>query len=374
MSELNRFFDTRQDIIVESWIYRMEQAYPGYFGMDQLLMQGRKYIRMVADIESPMKEHPLFKEYERWCQMLFQKKVSIELIMDSSRFFREAILDAAAEYEIERSALTRLIAGVISRIDYFQSAIYIHFWDHAHYRIERQDKLIEDMHDEKLNLIGKMASSMAHEIRNPLTTIRGFFSLIRRTLPAAELGAVERYMDIIDKEFHTIEMQITGFLSFSRKPIADEDSVYIPLNELIERTLLLVTPLLLNENIELELSLQEELRAKIQKASVMQVFSNLLNNAIDALRDAEGERRISVHTYSEGDSACVRIGNTGPEIPAEIRPMLFDPFVTTKSDGTGLGLAICKQIVERNGGTISFESDPERTAFTVAFVGAAGSA
>ncbi|MBO7742703.1 GHKL domain-containing protein [Paenibacillus sp. MWE-103] len=371
MSELNRFFDTQQDIIVESWIYRMEQAYPGYFDLDELRIQGRKYVRLVADVEIPMKEHPLFKEYERWCQMLFQKKVSIEHILNSSQFFREALLDALAEYDVERAALTRLIAGVISRIDHFQSAIYIYFWDHAHYRIERQDKLIEDMHDEKLNLIGKMASSMAHEIRNPLTTIRGFFTLIRKTLPAGELGAVDRYMDIIDKEFHTIEMQITGFLSFSRKPIADEDSVYISLNELIERTLLLVGPLLLNENIELELSLQESLRVKIQRSSVMQVLSNLLNNAIDALRDAEGERKILVHTYSEGETACVRIGNTGPEIPAELRPTLFDPFVTTKSDGTGLGLAICKQIVERNGGTITFESDPERTTFTVAFDSAA---
>jgi two-component system, sporulation sensor kinase D len=367
MSELNRFIDTKQDIIIESWIYSMEQAYPGYYDLDQLRIQGRKYVELIADIHIPMKEHSVFKDYEHWCRQLFQKKVSIDHILSSSQFFRGALIDALSEFDVERSEFTRLMAVLISRIDQFQSAIFMYFWDHAHVKIERQDKLIENMHDEKLNLIGKMASSMAHEIRNPLTSIRGFFALIRKCLPMNDLVTIERYLDIIDHEFHAIEMQITGFLSFSRKPIADEDSSLVPLNELIERTLLLVTPLLTNENIELDLSLQEGLTVKIQKSSVIQVFSNLLNNAIDALRDVKGERKISVHTISDSASTFVHIGNTGPEIRHEIRTKLFDPFVTTKSDGTGLGLAICKQIVERNGGTISFESGPVRTIFTVMF-------
>ncbi|NBD23236.1 sensor histidine kinase [Paenibacillus glycinis] len=365
MSEFIRFFETHTGTIIENWIYRMETAYPGQNNLDLLRALSKKYIVLIADIDIPLDHHPIYREFEVWCENLLQQKVTIDQVLKSSAFFREAFIDAIAEFDAERSELMRLIACAISRIDTFQATIYTYFWKHAHGKIQAQDKLIEDMHDDKLNLIGKMASSMAHEIRNPLTTIKGFFVLVRKLLPPDELGKIDNYLDIIDHEFRNIEMQITGFLSFSRKPIADEDSIVTPLNELIEKTLLLVSPLLLNENIDLSLSLQEGIRVKIQKVSVVQVFSNLLNNAIDALREGKGDRKIIVLTYADDAYTYVRISNTGPEIPQEMQQRLFAPFVTSKSDGTGLGLAICKQIVERNGGTISFESNRHETSFTV---------
>ncbi|RAP77578.1 sensor histidine kinase [Paenibacillus montanisoli] len=243
-----------------------------------------------------------------------------------------------------------------------------YFYDQARGRIEQQDKLIEDMHADKLNLIGKMASSMAHEIRNPLTSIKGFIVLIRKVLSPNELQSIEKYLDIIDNEFRNIEMQITGFLSFSRKPIADETPELTAINCLIEKTLLLVNPLLLNENIELLAHVEDGLQAHIQKIALIQVFSNLINNAIDALRDSGGRQRlITIRAFADGGHVYVRISNTGPEIPSVIQTSLFDPFVTGKAEGTGLGLAICKQIVERNDGNITFETNSRETTFTLRF-------
>lgn len=209
---------------------------------------------------------------------------------------------------------------------------------------------------------------MAHEIRNPLTSIKGFIVLIRKILPPAALHIIDKYLTIIDSEFRNIEMQITGFLSFSRKPIAEENAESTPISTLLEKTLVLVNPLLLNENIELVLDVEEGLEAHLQKLAMIQVFSNLLNNAIDALRESDRlPRLIAIKAYVDGKYVYVRISNTGPEIPASIQASLFDPFVTGKTEGTGLGLAICKQIVERNGGEIRFETGSKETTFTLRF-------
>ncbi|QHW34750.1 HAMP domain-containing histidine kinase [Paenibacillus rhizovicinus] len=367
MSEIERFFETHQDTIVANWIHRMDMAYHRQYNLDALRLRGLFFIDIIADIHIPIEQHRRYKGYEQWCEELFQNNIPINHILQGSLFFREAFLETISEFDVERSELVRIIASVASRLDAFVLTIYQYFWDHVRGKIEQQNKMIEDMHADKLNLIGKMASSMAHEIRNPLTTINGFVALIRKALPATGQDAVKKYLDIIDHEFQNIEQQIKGFLSFSRKPIADEEYTSAQLNLLIEKTLLLVNPLLLNENIELNLNRQDGLQILIQEASVIQVFSNLLNNAIDALREKKDDRRIVVQTYSEDTHAYVKITNNGPEIPREIQQKLFDPFVTGKTDGTGLGLAICKQIVERNNGAITFETSRDATSFIVRF-------
>ncbi|WP_308635164.1 two-component system sensor histidine kinase NtrB [Paenibacillus silvisoli] len=368
MSDIIRFFETHKSGIIDSWIGRLERAYPGEYNADKLRQQCIRYVQLIADIHIPIEQHEVFSDYRAWCELLFSKRIPIEHILQSSLFFREAFFERVGEFEADRAELVSVIAHVVYRIDQFQTVVYSYFFDHARGKIEQQDKLIENMHDDKLNLIGKMASSMAHEIRNPLTSIKGFTVLIRKVLPPASLHMIDKYLDIIDNEFRNIEMQITGFLSFSRKPIAEENPELTPINSLLDKTLLLVNPLLLNENIEFTAHLEPGLTAHVQKVAIIQVFSNLMNNAIDALRDAEGrERMIAVKAFSDGAYIYVRISNTGPEIPAAIQASLFDPFVTGKAEGTGLGLAICKQIVERNNGEITFQTNSRETTFTLRF-------
>lgn len=367
MNEHFVFFEAHKVEIVDNWVIRLVMAYPHHFDSTQLKIMGDRYLSLILDVHIPIEQHPVFQEFKYWCEMLCNKNAPLDQILQSSAFFRESLLESLSQFDAEFATLLHVISIVSSRIDAFQTAVYKYFWSHAHGMIEQKDKTIEDMHEDKLNLIGKMASSMAHEIRNPLTSIKGFFTLIRKTLPGSALGMIEKYMEIIEHEFHNIEMQITGFLSFSRKPIVEENPVAAPLNELIEKTLLLVNPLLINENIELSLMLPEGLIVNVQKVAMLQVFSNLLNNAIDALQEVKGERKITIHSFADDYHIYLQFSNTGPEIPSEIQQSLFNPFVTSKSDGTGLGLAICKQIVERNGAIISFVTNKRETSFTVRF-------
>lgn len=233
--------------------------------------------------------------------------------------------------------------------------------------ITDQNKRLDELHEDKINLIGKMAASMAHEIRNPLTSIKGFIRLIREQLRKQAPDHAEKYLDIIDAEFENIQMQITGFLSFSKKRVIEQPFADIMLERLMESVLVLVKPRMINENIDLIMDIQNELTLYVQKAPIQQVLSNLINNGIDALTERRGNRTIKIHSKEDRNHIFVMITNNGPEIPREIRDTLFEPFVTSKSDGTGLGLAICKQIMKDNNGDIEFVSEKDETTFMLRF-------
>lgn len=208
---------------------------------------------------------------------------------------------------------------------------------------------------------------MAHEIRNPLTTIVGFVKLIRNQLPSVDPIKLKEYLDIIDREYINIQMQITGFLGFSKKNVMEEPFVAITSSALITAVLEMATPRLINENIHFINQVAEESELLIQKVAIQQVMSNLLNNSIDALAEKEEDKRLKVEGYYEGDQYVISVSNNGPEIPEAIRSSLFQPFVSGKRDGTGLGLAICKQIMIKNNGNINFISNAEQTTFYIKF-------
>lgn len=234
---------------------------------------------------------------------------------------------------------------------------------------ERMRENLDKLHDDRLNLIGKMASCMAHEIRNPLTSIAGFLKLIRYdVLNGRQVQTqLERYLDVIDDEFKTINMQINGFLSFSRNNAFEEEKINISANELILSTLNLLNPRLSNENINLQLKGGENTYFTIQKISIQQVISNIISNAIDALISVKTDRKITIECVENDEYVCIHIKNNGPEIPEALKNSLFLPFITNKESGTGLGLAICREIMIKNNGKIEFHSNDKETNFMLAF-------
>ncbi|MCL6603205.1 MAG: HAMP domain-containing histidine kinase [Paenibacillus sp.] len=234
---------------------------------------------------------------------------------------------------------------------------------------ERMRENLDKLHDDRLNLIGKMASCMAHEIRNPLTSIAGFLKLIRYDVLNGRQGQtqLERYLDVIDDEFKTINMQITGFLSFSRNNAFEEEKIEISANELIHSTLYLLNPRLSNENINLQFIGGESTYFIIQKISIQQVISNIVSNAIDALISVKTDRMITIECVENEECVCIHIMNNGPEIPEALKNSLFQPFITNKESGTGLGLAICREIMIKNNGKIEFHSNDKETNFMLSF-------
>lgn len=218
--------------------------------------------------------------------------------------------------------------------------------------------------NDKLAMLGKIAAAIAHEIRNPLTSIRGFIQLLRPHLLA--LGK-EEYARIILSEIDRANEIINEFLN-SSKPSAPMMQL-VPINSLLKEVILLTESeaLMKGSVVDYEES-TEVLHVSIDVKQVKQVILNILKNALDAIVELGGERegRIDVISRKEGRYAEITIRDNGKGMEKQTMNRLFDPFFTTKAEGTGLGLSVSYRIIRNHGGFIKVDSNiGEGTEFTI---------
>ena len=218
---------------------------------------------------------------------------------------------------------------------------------------------------EKLASVGKLAASVAHEIRNPLTAIKMWLFSIQKEVGGTE--ALDRKFAIVAEEIHHLEGIVREFLEFSRPPELKISAV--PVASVLDKTLKLVEPRLADRGIRASREDQPNLpRIMADPEQLKQVFINLLNNAAE-VTDAAGCIRIATAAESDTEGRkmiVVRISDSGPGMPEEVAGRIFEPFFTTKDNGTGLGLCIAARIMARHEGRIVLESsDQQGTTFAV---------
>lgn len=357
-----RYIRNNERQIVDQWFEEMSQY--DYTVMDLVKPYHFHHLfGYLLDLKVPLHQHELTAALSDYCQMLSEHGITSEEVRVSATVMRNLLID---HHEATFMPFPiHVVKEVIGRLDELETAINN---EYAKLELIKRENDITELHEDRLSLIGKMAASMAHEIRNPLTSIKGFLKLIRANIPADSSPNIEKYINIIESEFENIHMQITGLLSFSKKQIIEESFSYLSANQLLHSMISLLSPRLINENVELKVDEQEIFYIRGQKVALQQVISNILNNGIDALSMNQDRNKIMrIDIFSDEQASYIAISNNGPEIPEEVRGVLFRPFTTTKEDGTGLGLAICKQIMEKNNGDISFESTSEETTFTLIF-------
>ncbi|GAE34016.1 ATP-binding protein [Halalkalibacter akibai] len=220
-------------------------------------------------------------------------------------------------------------------------------------RKENQRLVVEA---EKLGITGQLAASIAHEIRNPLTSIKGFMALARE----GELKL--DFISIIDKEIERIET-IASELLVLGKPTSMK-TVESNATTLLQNSFTLMQSQANMEGVLLEfLSTEEFLPIQCNEEQIKQVFINLIKNAIEA---TSNNGQILLKIYKQNNKACIEITDNGKGIPEQIQDKLGQPFYSTKENGTGLGLMICYNIIHQHGGTINFKSKENKgTTFNV---------
>jgi signal transduction histidine kinase len=236
--------------------------------------------------------------------------------------------------------------------------------------LSAREKALKDanmrlMESEKMSALGQLGAGIAHEVKNPLTSIRGYAQMGQRKLPGDH--PMSEYFKTIEKETERSLEILKNLLRFARQETA-EMSV-IDLNAVVSDTVKLVTHQLMMKDVKVESRLCERpLHVTGNANQLEQVLLNLCINAGDAM-EGKGEGTITVFTDTVGEgTARIRVADTGSGIPPEVVSKIFDPFFTTKpvGKGTGLGLSVSYGIVKEHKGEIAVESRVgQGTTFTI---------
>ncbi|MEH7526327.1 EAL domain-containing protein [Bacillus sp. JJ1503] len=201
---------------------------------------------------------------------------------------------------------------------------------------------------ETLSVIGQLAAGIAHEIRNPLTAVKGFLQMMQQEIDKA------KYIDIMLSEIHDIEKVIKEFLTLA-KPQAIQ-TLETDINDLIQKVVTLISTQAILKNIKIVQKINPELPLiYCDNYQIKQLLINILQNSIQAV-DNGGHITIRA-TWDGSEQIKIRVIDKGCGISKDRMKRIFEPFYSTKEKGTGIGLMICHKIIQDHGGTIHIDSE-----------------
>ncbi|RIV22842.1 GHKL domain-containing protein [Alicyclobacillaceae bacterium I2511] len=238
------------------------------------------------------------------------------------------------EYSVQPPASPRLFRFVIGK-------------DVTHVR-QAEDHMQEI---DKMSLVAEMAAGIAHEIRNPMTTLKGFVQLLQQRVTGQQ-----DYLDLMLSELQRIEFIVTEFLNLAR-PHSPHSELQ-NLNQLVEQVSALMQSQAIVYNAAIRVTpCSQPVQVLCDENQLKQVFINILKNAIEAMSKG-GTIRMSIHTKPEDAEVTVRICDEGVGMKADQLQRVGQAFYTTKEQGNGLGMLVTSKIIQSHGGRLDIRSTP----------------
>jgi len=213
-------------------------------------------------------------------------------------------------------------------------------------------QILDNIQDNKLQIMGKLTASLLHEIRNPLSAIKlnlDYLNMIEAELPAEAIESIEVCKDALAR----IQYLMDNVLTFARRSMNSPKDCSI--NDISNNALDIMLPSALKKNVEIKVSFNDNIpTGYYDKSKLLQVFLNLITNAIES---CENGGLITIKTYMEDlDFVVWEIADNGVGISEEDKEKVFQDFFTSKEKGTGLGLSVCKMLLQEYQADLYFES------------------
>lgn len=286
-------------------------------------------------------------------------KADNEIFFNHIKHCKTAKTRVCTEFEMKSSCCERFCAKVVS----FPFSLLDHqtfYYNTAIIDVSNQKCLEEEIQRlDRLNLIGEMAAGIAHEMRNPMTIVRGYLQLYeRRSTNQQELENIKLMLEELDRA----NAIITEFLVLGKNKT--NKLVMKNVNQIIEAIYPLVQAEALLGDKAIVLKLFSELpEVLIDGKEIRQLLLNLVNNALQSM----DQGRVTIYSFQEQEDVVIAVADQGCGIPDEIQNKIGTPFFTTKDKGTGLGMAICYSIVQRHNAKLNFKTSSAGTTFFIRF-------
>jgi PAS domain S-box-containing protein len=212
---------------------------------------------------------------------------------------------------------------------------------------------------DRLNLVGEMAASIGHEIRNPMTTVRGYLQIMRENKDYVQ--EIE-FFDLMIEELDRANSIITEFLSLAKNKMFD----MIPrnLNSIISNSFPLIQAKAMSQDQYIKLEMHDLPNLLLDNKEICQLILNLVNNGMESMSSA-GE--VTIRTFVEKEEVVLAVQDEGHGIESGLLDKLGTPFFTTKEQGTGLGLAVCYRIANRHNAKVDINTSSNGTTFYIRF-------
>jgi len=317
---------------------------------------------MVCSVFGTDRERIVGRPAEEWMRLAGADAYPFDRGLLEGNSFRNRVWD----WTKDQSSYKLMLDGDVLRNGEHRTGAFLLLWDITH-RMALEEQI---RRSDRLKTIGQIAAGTAHEIRNPLTAIKGFMQLLNKSLSERELEKEQEYVGIVLSELERVNDLVSEFLLLSKPKEVKRKLVRV--GDVLQEIL----PMIRNEALLHNVTVLYYPKAWLlpivaDKELLKQVFLNLGKNAIEAMVGG-GTLIIRVFSHPEDPTRiAVEFKDTGPGIPPEALDKVFEPFFTTKQQGTGLGLSVCQRIVDDLGGSIEVESDGNGTRFTVWLPGCA---